>query len=199
MARTVSPLERFRPVSLVLVLGVGLGVGLGHGFLAEPDGIVANCTSAEQVTSSVLGWTYFAAWSVSFYPQVVLNWQRRSVSGFSLDYATLNVCGFACLSAFYLSLYCSDTVRKEYALAHDGKPPAVRLDDVFFALHALALSTTVYVQSLIYPRGGQRVSVLVQLALAALAPPRAIHVARIDATDALPRAEARRQAHRRHS
>lgn len=36
--------------------------------------------------STALGWLYFAAWSISFYPQIVLNFQRKSVSGLSLEF-----------------------------------------------------------------------------------------------------------------
>lgn len=28
-------------------------------------------------SEAVLGWAYFTAWSVSFYPQIVQNWRRR--------------------------------------------------------------------------------------------------------------------------
>ncbi len=29
------------------------------------------------VLASVVGWLYFAAWSVSFYPQIYENWKRK--------------------------------------------------------------------------------------------------------------------------
>jgi hypothetical protein len=29
----------------------------------------------------VIGWVYFVAWSLSFYPQVYYNWTRKSVVG----------------------------------------------------------------------------------------------------------------------
>lgn len=29
------------------------------------------------IVSEVIGWIYFAAWSISFYPQVYLNWKRK--------------------------------------------------------------------------------------------------------------------------
>lgn len=38
------------------------------------------------IISTSVGWTYFLAWSVSFYPQVWLNWKRKSVVGLSFDY-----------------------------------------------------------------------------------------------------------------
>lgn len=33
-----------------------------------------------------------------FYPQALLNWRRKSVSGLSLDFLALNPLGFACYS-----------------------------------------------------------------------------------------------------
>lgn len=29
------------------------------------------------ILSDIVGWMYFAAWSVSFYPQIYENWQRQ--------------------------------------------------------------------------------------------------------------------------
>jgi len=45
------------------------------------------------VVSRVVGWTYFCAWSVSFYPQVFYNWRRKSVEGLSLEFQVLNCQG----------------------------------------------------------------------------------------------------------
>ena len=36
------------------------------------------------IFSDVIGWAYFVAWSISFYPQVFLNFYRRSVIGLNL-------------------------------------------------------------------------------------------------------------------
>jgi cystinosin len=43
--------------------------------------------------SSIVGWIYFVSWSVSFYPQVFLLYQRKSAVGYSFDYAALNMMG----------------------------------------------------------------------------------------------------------
>ena len=37
---------------------------------------------------------YFCAWSISFYPQAILNYRRKSVVGLSLDFQLLNLLGF---------------------------------------------------------------------------------------------------------
>jgi len=51
-----------------------------------------------QALSYFIGWTYFLAWSASFYPQALLNWRRKSVQGLSMDFIHLNVLGFLCYS-----------------------------------------------------------------------------------------------------
>lgn len=109
--------------------------------------------------SAVIGWTYFSCWSVSFYPQMLQNYARRSVVGFSFDYAVLNVVGFGCYSAFNLALFFSPSIRAAYERAHGGHKSAVRVNDVVFAVHALAISAVTLAQIAVYPRGHQRVSV----------------------------------------
>lgn len=38
--------------------------------------------------SSVLGYTYFLCWSISFYPQIILNHRNKSTFGLSSDFTT---------------------------------------------------------------------------------------------------------------
>ncbi|CAO3572104.1 unnamed protein product [Mortierella alpina] len=102
--------------------------------------------------SYVLGWTYFVAWSASFYPQAILNWRRKSVQGLSLDYIYLNVLGFLCYSIFNLSFFFSSDIQEEYKRRNNGKENLVRANDIFFALHALILSTFTLVQTWVYKR-----------------------------------------------
>lgn len=49
--------------------------------------------AALRLLSMVLGWSYFVAWTISFYPQVILNYRRQYVGGLSIDFAVLNVLG----------------------------------------------------------------------------------------------------------
>ena len=96
--------------------------------------------------SQVLGWSYFCAWSLSFWPQVVLNWQRKSVAGLSFDYQLLNFIGFSCYLAFNAGLYWSKDVQTSYNKTHDGHPAVVAVNDVFFALHAAVLTAVTLAQ-----------------------------------------------------
>ncbi|KAJ8936728.1 hypothetical protein NQ318_007088 [Aromia moschata] len=50
--------------------------------------------------SLVIGWLYFVAWSVSFYPQIYINWKRKSVVGLNFDFITLNIIGFTLYGVF---------------------------------------------------------------------------------------------------
>jgi hypothetical protein len=43
--------------------------------------------------SAVFGVIYFTAWSVSFYPQVLLNFRRKSTSGTTVDFPLINCLG----------------------------------------------------------------------------------------------------------
>jgi cystinosin len=52
------------------------------------------------ILAAITGWIYFFAWSISFYPQIFLNYRRKSTDGFSVEFATLNPQGF-----FFYSLY----------------------------------------------------------------------------------------------
>jgi len=88
-----------------------------------------------------LGWTYTMAWSLSFWPQAILNWRRKSVQGLSKDFLYLNVAGFLCYTTFNVGLLYSNTVREEYASRHHGHLPAVRFNDVVFAANALTMAT----------------------------------------------------------
>lgn len=43
--------------------------------------------------SAVFGIVYFTAWTISFYPQTILNYRRKTTSGTTVDFHLLNVLG----------------------------------------------------------------------------------------------------------
>ena len=43
--------------------------------------------------SGLCGWVYFIAWSLSFYPQAMLNLRRRSTTGTTVDFHLINCLG----------------------------------------------------------------------------------------------------------
>ncbi|KAI9838528.1 MAG: hypothetical protein M1819_004836 [Sarea resinae] len=101
--------------------------------------------------SGILGWLYFLAWSLSFYPQPLHNYQRRSTAGFAIDFVTINNVGFAALLTSTSLFLFSPVIRAQYAARHPLAPePTVRANDEAYAAHALMLTLLVYTQ--FYPR-----------------------------------------------
>ncbi|CAE7322666.1 uba2 [Symbiodinium pilosum] len=122
--------------------------------------------STLDVLSQALGVGYFVrvAWSVSFYPQVWLNYTRQSVRGLSFEFLAYNATGF-----FFYSIFNVVTFVEQRRLHLDA---AVEPNDVAFALRALLITLVTIGQCLVYERGGQRVNrahVVVILALWLLA------------------------------
>mmetsp|Transcript_879 Transcript_879/g.1162 ORF Transcript_879/g.1162 Transcript_879/m.1162 type:complete len:314 (+) Transcript_879:939-1880(+) len=111
--------------------------------------------------SSCLGYTYFFAWSVSFYPQVLSNFRRKTTQGLSVEFSSLNVLGFACYTVYNVVLYTSPAVQALYKQRYgaDAKIP-VESNDVAFAVHAFALSSITLIQILHYDgrRAAQQMS-----------------------------------------
>ena len=46
-----------------------------------------------EVISVIFGWSYFIAWSLSFYPQALLNYRRKKTEGTTIDFPFLNTLG----------------------------------------------------------------------------------------------------------
>ena len=107
----------------------------------------------------LVGWLYFCLWSISFYPQIFLNFKRKSVAGLNLDFVVLNLLGFSLYSGYNLGLYYNAEVRAEYSAQHPGGVIPVQLNDVVFSLHALLATAVTVGQCLVMEKGGQSVSI----------------------------------------
>jgi len=99
------------------------------------------------VLSFLCGVAYVFCWTVCFYPQVILNHQRKSVEGYSLDLNFYNVVGYSAYSLYTVSSFFLET---RYAL-----PSAVEPHDVFFACHSMAATMLIEMQIQSLHRGGQ--------------------------------------------
>ena len=139
--------------------GSGWGVVLGLFtlfFLGSCLGIALPKNSAlpsqwYRTLSSCIGYTYFLCWSVSFYPQTISNFKRRSTRGLSPEFAGLNVIGFACYAAYNMALFWSPTIRDLYKRRHGQDAEiTVQSNDVAFAVHALILASVTLLQIAYY-------------------------------------------------
>jgi len=108
----------------------------------------------------VVGWLYFAAWTVSFYPQVHYNWSRKSVVGLNFDYLCYNLTGFLGYSFFNVGMYWVASVQGQYFALHPRGINPVQLNDVVFSMHGVLITLLTIAQCFIYDRGGQRVSLV---------------------------------------
>jgi uncharacterized protein with PQ loop repeat len=164
-----SPCERLRPVlslmaspitdetgslksviaGLCTLFVVGATIGLA---LPKNDTLP---TPVYRSVSAAIGYVYFLAWSVSFYPQVISNYKRRSTIGLSPDFCVLNVLGFACYATYNVSFFWSPTIQELYRKRYGPNAEiTVQSNDVAFALHALILSSITVLQVLYYGGGG---------------------------------------------
>ncbi|KAL1023084.1 hypothetical protein UPYG_G00036220 [Umbra pygmaea] len=115
-------------------------------------------SNAIDIINQVIGWIYFLAWSISFYPQVYENWRRKSVVGLNFDFLALNLTGFIAYSVFNVGLFWVPYIKEEFLKTNPNAVNPVDANDVFFSLHAVVLTLVYIYQCAIYERGGQKVS-----------------------------------------
>ncbi|ESR60430.1 hypothetical protein CICLE_v10016221mg [Citrus x clementina] len=110
-----------------------------------------------EITYQVLGWISFVAWSVSFYPQVILNFRRKSVVGLNFDFVLLNLTKHSSYMIYNVVLFFSSTVQQQYfqKYGRDQMIP-VAANDVAFSMHAVLLTIITLFQIAIYERGVQK-------------------------------------------
>ncbi|XP_019711420.1 cystinosin isoform X2 [Hippocampus comes] len=122
-------------------------------------------SNAVALLSEVVGWVYFLAWSVSFYPQVWENWRRKSVVGLHFDFLALNLTGFFAYSVFNIGLFWVTPIKEEFLQRNPNGINPVKPNDVFFSLHGFLLCLLYVGQAAVYESGGQRVSWTARLLL----------------------------------
>ncbi|KAK7267017.1 hypothetical protein RIF29_19681 [Crotalaria pallida] len=111
------------------------------------------------VSYEVLGWFAFVCWSISFYPQVILNFRRKSVVGLNFDFVVMNLTKHSSYLIYNASLYFSLAVQKQYKDKYGQKEMIpVAANDVAFSIHAVLLTAISLFQIAIYDRGSQKVS-----------------------------------------
>ncbi|PON44042.1 Lysosomal cystine transporter [Parasponia andersonii] len=112
-----------------------------------------------EITYEVLGWIAFLAWSISFYPQVIMNFRRKSVVGLNFDFLVLNLTKHFSYLIYNATLYFSSEVQKQYFQKYGfWEMIPVAANDVAFSVHSVFVTLILLFQTGIYERGGQTVS-----------------------------------------
>ena len=108
--------------------------------------------------SLIVGWGYTACWAIGYYPQMWINYKRRSVIGLSFDFLVINIVGHVFYAFFNCFLFWDPYIENEYFNRHPyGLNPVIG-NDVGFALHASFATGITILQCFFYERGHQKVS-----------------------------------------
>ncbi len=99
-----------------------------------------------EIISQIFGWIYTVLWSLSFYPQPILNFRRKSTSGTTIDFPLINILGFVAYFTSNAAFLYSPIIREQYALRNNGLTPTVDFNDLAFAGHAVILCILTYTQ-----------------------------------------------------
>ncbi|XP_071712244.1 cystinosin homolog [Rutidosis leptorrhynchoides] len=121
-----------------------------------------------KILSNVFGWIAFSVWSISFYPQVLLNFKRKSVVGLNFDFVALNFTKHSSYFIYNASVFFSSAVQRQYHNKYGSKQIIpVAANDVAFSIHAVLLTAFTLVQIMIYDRRTQKVSKITMIILLA--------------------------------
>jgi len=98
-------------------------------------------TPTYRTISSIIGYIYFVSWSVSYYPQLITNYQKKSIDGLSTDASILAVLNYTCYALYNGFFFWDETIRQEYKDRHGPDATVtVQSNDVAFSIHALILT-----------------------------------------------------------
>lgn len=103
----------------------------------------------ESVIGAV-GWIYVIAWGLCLYPQVWLNFKRKSVGGLSLEFALSNLIGYTCYTIFNEFLVLNKGIRETYISYYQLDHAPAQLNDLIFSAHGNVLTFVVVIQFLLY-------------------------------------------------
>ncbi|KAL0351081.1 UNVERIFIED_CONTAM: Cystinosin [Sesamum radiatum] len=121
---------------------------------------MASWSSVElEVLFYLLGWISFCSWAICFYPQLILNFRRKSVQGLNFDFAVLNLTKHTSYLIYNASLFFSSTVQRQYRQKYGlNQMIPVAVNDVAFSVHAVLMTALTLFQIAIYDRGNQKFS-----------------------------------------
>jgi len=161
---TVTPLKAGH-VDILSNTELGTNVSFNKAFVR----VTVMKSESVELISTIVGWIYFVAWSISFYPQIWDNYKRKSVIGLNFDFVGLNIVGFTLYGCYNVALFWIHSVQEEYMSRHPRGVIPVQANDVFFPIHAVWACGLTILQCVIYERGNQTVSKVCLAILAAIA------------------------------
>ncbi|KAH3685852.1 hypothetical protein WICPIJ_003140 [Wickerhamomyces pijperi] len=92
-----------------------------------------------EIISKLFGIGYVSAWSISFYPPLILNYQLKSSEGISIDFVYLNILGYVSLVTSMLLMLFNSNVRDLY-FEKNGYYPLLTNIDLLYSSHGVLLT-----------------------------------------------------------
>ncbi|XP_043704576.1 cystinosin homolog [Telopea speciosissima] len=112
-----------------------------------------------EISYNVFGWIAFFSWSISFYPQIILNFRRKSVVGLNFDFLVFNFTKHSAYLMYNASVFFCPVIQRQYHEKYGYREMLpVAANDVAFSVHAILLTAITLSQVLIYDRGSQKIS-----------------------------------------
>ncbi|KAF5306127.1 hypothetical protein FQR65_LT07403 [Abscondita terminalis] len=120
------------------------------------------------VFSQVVGWVYIIFWGTAYYPQIYLNFKRKSVVGLNFDFVALNIIGYMFYGMFILGVYFSSSIQDEYFSRNPRGLIPVKINDVVYNIHGIFAISLTITQCLVYERGNQIVSIFARVIIGSI-------------------------------
>ncbi|KAK4875902.1 hypothetical protein RN001_012324 [Aquatica leii] len=118
------------------------------------------------VFSQVVGWIYIIFWGTAYYPQIYLNFKRKSVVGLNFDFVALNIIGYIFYGMFILGVYFAPAIQDEYFSRNPRGLIPVKINDVVYNIHGIFAISVTILQCIVYEKGNQTVSIFARLIIA---------------------------------
>lgn len=117
------------------------------------------------ILSKIFGWIYILSWGASYYPQIFLNYKRKSVIGLNFDFVALNIVGYCMYGIFILNVFFVEEIQDEYFRRHPRGLIPVKINDVVYNIHGISALIVTVIQCFVYEKGNQIVTMFGRVTL----------------------------------
>ena len=99
---------------------------------------------------NTFGWLSFAAWAVSFYPQLITNFRLKQTDGMSIDMNIFSLVGYILYTVICCIFFWDLPIRNTYQTVFHNSNLNIGLYDIVFSIHALIITILLNCQYLLY-------------------------------------------------
>jgi len=115
-----------------------------------------------QVIADIVGWGYFIAWTISFFPQIYENCRRKSAVGLSFDMVTYFMLSYIAYGIYNTVVFFDSDIQRQI-LGHSHQSNPVKLVDFIYTAFGFLCQVIICVQCVMFERGSQTVHISTKL------------------------------------